>query len=1271
MIDRLRRMAKGDLALLAQMVALCIGTAALAQGERACVTVARCAQAPVIDGAVGPDEWRDAATLRGFVELGGGALAQPPTAVSVTFDERAIYVAAACEESDPTRPRGFAREHDDRAFEDDCIRVYIAPEDLRSAEEASVAFGGYDGAYNTWFQDIAAYYEFTVNCHGSATEARNDVRDWDAPWEAEVGRTDLGWIVEMAIPFASLGLEMPAESVLWGFNVFRARPPELSGWVCPNFGGYRPTPLGAIHLVDAVPVVKQVAVQSPRLGSNELAFEVWNPTSESRNVKVWAEGSGAEATLRQASLAPDERATVTVPYELSGRGRLGGRYRVGVAGEEIPLLAGVVPLTVPVGMRVDLRYYSIPGRVEGRVTLDEGTVADTAVLKLRSAQGAVVTEEARIAGSRGTILRLPVTGEVGAEFEATLSVMGADGEPMQERAISFAIREHPRWINTQAGLPLGVLPPWTPMQVRGRAVEMLGKRLSFRDLALPASISSAGEKLLSAPMTVSVTTTDGPVVWQSRKCDILERADDHVVVESLWRGRELDLGVTSRIEYDGFCWNELTLTPHEAASVEHVSLDIPLRKEVCKYAYRGDVNDPPQRAHALPPHGLRQPITPSLWIGDESRGLAWMTESLEWVEAEDRARQVEIVPRGDDWLWRSTFIDTPTELTEPYEAKFALHVTPTKPVSKRKNRIYHGAYYAMEDAQVAGRLAIPARGNIDLEQGTFECWLKPTFDPSESHDEPISTYIRQFLILTTSAQELLILYYNPEERSMRLVTKMADGTYPVVLSGPQKMPTDEWCYVGLSWGDELRLSINGEVATHPLVGTVSGSVSGSTVGLDLSHFHLDDLRISKVQRSLDGVPSGELPDDADTLFLSRCETLTGADTQADSDEPTAASDCVLVDGRFGEAIGPSEASFMDRLARDGKRIVIFHETWSRFQGVPDLEQIPKLKRIADACHERGMLFLVYFGQLMSDASPEWLGRENDFMALPDRMWYHRDDVVQDCYVSCVNGIYGDLLLDGIAKLADEAGIDGIYMDGTTVPWDCWNPTHEGCGEDQGDGTYRSHVSLRATREFMKRLRSIFAERREEFFLDAHTGGAINIATQSFCDGYWDGEQLARYKPGFRLSPDAFITGYMGRQLGFRGELLPNRHTMDEALAISLVHDSATRGQPAAVDLAWAEYEDDQTRFIPYWELSDLYSVIPGEVLCSLYLKRDRALLVLGSQTEENVRCEMDIAGLLAKLPGGAEARDAITGEPLSLSRGELRFRLPGRQWQMIELKRTD
>ena len=805
------------------------------------------------------------------------------------------------------------------------------------------------------------------------------------------------------------------------------------------------------------------------------------------------------------------------------------------------------------------------------------------------------------------------------------------------------------------------------MKVGKRTVEMLGRRLAFRDLALPASIESAGEELLSGPITVAIIAEGGEVAWRSRECEIVERADDRVAIESLWRSEELDLQVTSHIEYDGFCWNELALTPRGTVRVDRVALEIPLRAEVCRYAYQGHA----QSAHALSPFGLRRPIGPNLWVGDESRGLAWLTESLEWVQAEDRARQVEIAPRDGDWLWRSTFIDTPRELSAPYEARFALHITPTKPVSRRKNRIYHGAYYGMEEAAAAGRVAIPAKGNIDLRQGTLECWLRPTFDPSEEYEEGVSlsSYNRQFFTLITADQEVLILYYNADDRSMRVVTKKADGTYPVILSGPVRMPTDEWCYVGLSWGEELRLNVNGTIARHDVKGTVAGSVEQATIDLELTHFRVDELRISKVARPPEGVPSGELPDDADTLFLDRCEALGRPGRRADSSTPVTTPNCALVEGRFGQAIGSSGELFMDRLARDGKRIVIFHERWSRYQGVPDLEQIPKLKKIADACHERGMLFVVYFCQLMSDASPEWPGRENDFMALPDRKWYHRDDIKQDCYVSCVNGIWGDFLLDGIAKLADEAGIDGVYMDGTTVPCNCSNPTHPGCGENQGDGTYRSHIPLRATRQFMKRLRNIFAQRRPEFFLDAHTGGAINIATQSFCDGYWDGEQLARYKPGFRLSPDTFLTGYMGRQFGFRGELLRNRHTMDQALAISLVHDTATRGQPGTVDLAWADYEDERTRFLPYWERSDLYAVAPKEVLGSLYLKPDRALLVLGSQTEERVRCEVDVAGLLEELPAGVEARDSITGAPMRMSRGKLGFRLPGRQWRMVELRR--
>jgi hypothetical protein len=628
------------------------------------------------------------------------------------------------------------------------------------------------------------------------------------------------------------------------------------------------------------------------------------------------------------------------------------------------------------------------------------------------------------------------------------------------------------------------------------------------------------------------------------------------------------------------------------------------------------------------------------------------------VQARDRARQVEVLPQETQTLWRSTFIDTDMPLTQPYTARFALHVTPAKPVSLRKSRIYHGAFYGMETAPGGLGLTLSAPAPLDPAEGAFECWVKPAFDPGEAYDPSVdrSQYNRQFLSVRTSADETLILYYNADDRNFRCVTHRPDGSYPIVLSAPGQLPAGAWSYVGLAWGDQLRLNANGQAQELPVQGTVAGDVDPTGLRLDLGCFQVDELRLSSRSRPLEGVPEAPFTEDEATLLLDHCDTLG----------PGLGEGGMLVPGRFGQAVGTREETFIERLGREGWRIVIFHENWSRFQGYPDLAQVPKLKAIADACHANGMLFLIYFNQSVSTAEPEWEGFHDDLLAFPVSNHYHRDDVPQDCYTGCVNGPYGEMLLAGIERLADEAGIDGVYMDGTTVPWYCENPTHPGCGTPLGDGRTLGHSPLRATREFMKRLRSIFAQRRQALFLDAHTGGCLNIATQAFTDGYYDGETLHRYKPGFRLAPDVFVTGYMGQQFGVRGEFLPNRHTTDQALAISLVHDTATRGQPFQVDRALAPYEGSDTRFIGYWESSALYSVEPPQVLASLYLRPHRALLVLGSQTEAGVNVRARLAPLLARLPAGTVVRDAMSGETLPVEEGSVRVPLTGRGWRLVE-----
>ncbi len=1230
--------------------------------DRPCLTVARTSHPPTIDGVISPGEWDNAARIGGLLTYGAQAVAQPGSTVFLTYDDRALYVAVICAEPDPTRPHGFVRAHDDRVFEDDCVQVFVAPEDLRKTKQASINFGGYEGAYGTWFADISAYYEFTVNGQGSITEARNDVRDWDAPWTARVSRTKGSWTAEIAIPFASLGITAPPDGALWGFNIFRLRHPDMSAWEASGFGGYTPLSLGAILLAGDHAVARQAAVAPAQIGPGSVSFTVVNPGGKAVDVNAGAD---------PVSVPAHGTAELHAAYNLAGEGGLRGRYEVKVAGEDIPLVSGFVPLYVPPSCDLDLHYYSIPATVQGRVSLGPSTKTARAVLTLQPASGPAVTKEAALGHDRGALLTLPVAGEVGSRYAATLQILDDAGKPMAERKLDLTVPPKPAWLGTKERMHPGVLPPWTPMKVQGKTITMLGKRLTFVDLAFPSAIESAGAEMLTSPMRIVVGSGGKPLVLKPRSWRIVEQAPDHAKIESVAAAGGIVLRITSNIEYDGFTWNEVTLSGKPGATVDRVALEIPMRKEDCRYVYEGHA----QAAHALSPLGLRRPMGDNLWVGGEDRGIAFLAESMEWSIAHDQEHQVEVVPAGKSpstgsgpggWMWRSTLIDSPQSLTSPYTARFALHITPAKPVSLRKSRIFHGAYYGLESAPSSASIAIPAKGHIDLSHGTLEFWVKPTFDVDQVYDPKVdrSVYNRQFFAVNSDASEALMLYYNADDRSFRAVTHNAAGQYPVILSGPAKLATGQWNYVAMSWGDpstgsgpggKLRLSINGHVAEQPMAAPVRGGIELSSINLALGGFDIDELRISSTERSLEQVPDAPFVTDAQTLLLDHCEVAGMNDH--------------LVAGKFGQARGGSGDLEIDRLAREGKRIVIFHENWSRFQGYPDLAQVPQLRKIADACHKRGMIFLVYFNQDFSTACPEWPLMKDDILRQPEELNYHRDDVVQDCYLACVNGPYGDLLLDGIAKLADQAGIDGVYMDGTTVPWLCANPSHDGCGEYVGDGIIRPHVTLRATREFMKRLRSIFADRRKLFFLDAHTGGCINIATQSFCDGYFDGETLARYKPGFRLSPDTFLTGYMGKQFGFRGEFLPNRHSMDQALAISLPHDTATRGEPAEVDLAWGPYEGADTRFVPYWEKSGLYAIKPAAILGSLYLKRESALLVLGSQSEQTQTCQVEVAALLKMLPAGVKAVNAITGEAVPMSAGKLSFPIGARDWRMIEIRK--
>ena len=323
------------------------------------------------------------------------------------------------------------------------------------------------------------------------------------------------------------------------------------------------------------------------------------------------------------------------------------------------------------------------------------------------------------------------------------------------------------------------------------------------------------------------------------------------------------------------------------------------------------------------------------------------------------------------------------------------------------------------------------------------------------------------------------------------------------------------------------------------------------------------------------------------------------------------------------------------------KLDLWFEEWSDYQGYPDLTKLPAVKERAAKDHAAGKSLYLYFGHVLAENSPDFDTFRNELLAVPTAPLYRRGyDPGKDvpCYLCCFREATGDLLLDGINQLMTEGNIDGIYMDGPTVPCACANPTHS-CDDHlpavwEGDWDQGRIVGQR---RFLKRLRGLFDAKGYRFPLWSHTGGALNFPTLSLCDFYWEGEQLSRYRDGYLLEPEKFLIGYTGKPFGFRGIFLSSLYVdatgVKRGLPWSLLHDTEIKPH-CGEDLVTQDlffdlpHRDSSARFFPYWESQPQIKIIEGSLPVSYYLGKDEAVLVVSNLRYVGTqRVQIDVGGM--------------------------------------------
>ncbi len=849
---------------------------------------------------------------------------------------------------------------------------------------------------------------------------------------------------------------------------------------------------------------------------------------------------------------------------------------------------------------------------------------------------------------------------------AVLVLLASTVQGMIFAPIVAAQETKPAWIGSREGVCDGLPPQWEALDVHGNTVQPWGRQYLFDGLPGPTAVAALGESILARPMRFVARVRGREVAWRSESTQTVKLHDGAAEVTTLATADGLQLKGEIRVEFDGMIRADWQIVSAVETTLDTLCFEMPYKASLVKYLYTYPGSwGSARNAGSAPKEPLNLKFMPYLWMGDEQRGLCWFSESDKNFSNDDPEKVIQIVPGETETILRVNLVTKPKTLgaDSPLEYTFGFQATPVRdnPKDVWDYRICHHGDYGIEDKPyfMPMQLRYPTDGNLNPDAGTIEAWVRVNFDPTKEIADPQKRgemNVDLLDITLPDASAKMGFYWNIDDRGMRTYFRQG-ADFPFIAGAKCDWKQGEWHHVAVTWGDAVRVWVDGKkTAENAYSGGLKAFEKGAAIVFYImpGTFDLGGVRVSDIARdafATDAPPA----DDEHTRLLDGFDKLLSGAAQT---QPAKGSAGTLVNvatasGKWGQCLIPAEAAAktttLDRLAELGVRTVCFHEHWTDIQNYTSTTHGEELKKLVTACHERGIRLLLYFGYEISDIAPEWAEYSDACLTAPRAGGYHRLPE-QHAYIVCYRSMWQDFMAYGIAKMMDDYGIDGVYLDGTANPWPCANTKH-GCGYVKEDGSIAPVYPIFSTREMMKRIWTLVKTRKPEGLVNVHQSTCMTIPTLAFATSYWDGEQFGGIPRGSRaldvLPLDAFRCEFMGRQWGVPSEMLcyNQPYTYSEATSFALLHDVLVRGGlGGALEMEsklWKAMETfgrHEAQWHPYWDDQKFVQTDGNDTKVSLYTRGKQGVVAVVSNLGQERRTvhatlQLDALGLSGTLEG--------------------------------------
>ncbi len=738
-------------------------TGAFAAGERVPVgefTATRFEKPPVIDGKVSPGEWDRAFTTSGLMAPFEHELQESETTMSLGYDDQRFYFLFRCRRGNHEwKLWKHSRFNDDYNFGEPSVEVWVTPPtavpetyqnvintypavlDVKNIPSRGYSSQGWKGDWKMAESEDADNYviEASVPIRDFGIEG---VKNGDV-WQFLLARNCLG-----AMPRSQASW-----SVTQGFSEIPQHPKVhlMDDEMVAQLTG--------VSTVLSGKYAFQVGVVAPRASGAEADVELrfHKAATPGPHPGPLPAGEGERIEHRHVKLNKGERQVVNlsddVPAGKQGNftvtvTRTGGRqvfrqsFTYTVSGwtpqrpvkpanappvEELPLTAQYGPETNTVLVKADI--LDLPGRE--RVAAAEAKVIDPqtgkvlasvpmrpfrewyggAELRLENVAVPVQDFRARSTGlSRDPNEKPAQAGTTSGKKVATVVVLrDKAGKELKSATKQLElVRYAAAWMDNTVGVSDKVIPPWTPIEVRGSEVGVWNRTLSLDGLGMARRVLNGGVSQLAAPMRL-VAVKDGKEI-EIRPGDpkLGRRVEAEADFTGAAEAAGLRFSARTHVEFDGFVNVKLDVAPlgREPAKVDRLFLEIALpageATHFCTTAGGWSaVHD------ALPDHWTSRAtasgmlvgdFVPYVWLTNSDRALLWFADhdqgwnhvahhaprdevhQAEHDEYADGPPTQETVRKDGKVYLRVNFFAVPTEVKGPRTITWGWQTFPSRPL---------------------------------------------------------------------------------------------------------------------------------------------------------------------------------------------------------------------------------------------------------------------------------------------------------------------------------------------------------------------------------------------------------------------------------------------------------------------------------------------------------------------------------------------------------------------------------------------------------------